>query len=234
MEKLVKYLVLAIFGFIAQLIDGGIGMGYGVSLTTLLLSIGFTTSLASASTHISEVFTSLASGISHFKLGNFDKKIFTYLVLGGVFGGFLGAYASVRLQNFTSIRPIISGMLLFFGFLIIFKFTKKKKSNYIIPRIRGLMPLGFFAAFIDAIGGGVWGPITSPTLIATNSHPSKTIGSVNFAEFFIALTISITFFMTHESIDLGLIIPLIIGGVIAAPIAAIITRKINHKVLGMI
>ena len=232
-EKILKYVLLILFGFLAQLVDGGLGMGYGISLTTLLLSIGFATALASASVHIAEIFTSFASGVSHFKLGNFDRKIFTYLTVSGVIGGVLGAYSAVKLQNIALIKPIISGILLIFGFVIILKFFKKNKEEYILPRIRGLLPLGFTAGFVDAIGGGGWGPITSPTLIAANSHPRKTIGSVNFAEFFVTLAISITFLLTLENIDFKIIIPIIIGGIVAAPIAAFLTKKINHKVLGI-
>ncbi len=234
-EKFVRYIILVIFAFIAELIDGGLGMGYGVSLTTLLLSIGFGTAIASALVHFSEVFTTLISGISHFKLGNFDKKIFTYLIAGGILGGVLGAYLAVKLQNLTFIKPIISGILLIFGMIIIIKFLKKvQEIEYLQPRIRKLLPLGFFAAFIDAIGGGGWGPITTPALIATNTHPRKAIGSVNFAEFFITLAISITFLLTLKNIEWKFVIPIIIGGVISAPIAAVLTKKLNHRVLGIL
>ena len=235
-EKFLRYLILVVFAFIAELIDGGLGMGYGVSLTSFLLSIGFATAVASASVHISEIFTTFVSGISHFKLGNFDKKIFKYLIIGGLPGGILGAYFAVKLQDFTFIKPIISGILLFFGAVIIVKFLRKRQSEdkYLLPRIRKLMPLGFFAAFIDAIGGGGWGPITTPALVATNAHPRKTIGSVNFAEFFITLAISITFLLTLSDINFGVMLPLIIGGIASAPIAALLTKKLNHRVLGII
>src|SRR3989338_9519548 len=147
-EKVVKYGLLILFGFVAQMIDGGLGMGYGVSLTTLLLSLGFTSALASASTHISEIFTTFASGVSHFKFGNFDKKIFTYLTISGVVGGVVGAYTAVKLQQFSGIKLIVSGILLFFGILIVVKLMKKKnRMRYVIPRIRGLIPLGFVGAF---------------------------------------------------------------------------------------
>ena len=234
-EKFLRYLILMVFAFLAELIDGGLGMGYGVSLTTLLLSVGFTTALASASVHISEVFTTLISGISHFKAGNFDKKIFKYLVITGIFGGSLGAYVAVKLQELTIIKPIVSGILLIFGLIIIIKYLKKRQeTEYLQPRIRKLLPLGFFAAFIDAIGGGGWGPITTPALIASNTHPKKTIGSVNFAEFFITLAISLTFLLTLKNINFKIIIPIIIGGIISAPFAAFITKKLNHRVLGFL
>lgn len=233
-EKFLRYLILIVFAFIAELIDGGLGMGYGVSLTTLLLSIGFTTALASASVHISEVFTTFISGISHFKAGNFDKKTFKYLTITGVFGGILGAYTAVKLQDLSFIKPIVSFILLIFGLIIIIKFLKKRQEiAYLQPRIRKLAPLGFFASFIDAIGGGGWGPITTPALIATNTPPKKAIGSVNFAEFFVTLAISITFLLTLKDIDFKIVVPIIIGGIISAPFAAFITKKLNHKVLGI-
>src|SRR3989338_1846551 len=234
-EKFLTYAILLVFAFIAELIDGSLGMGYGVSLTTFLLNSGFSTAIASASVHISEIFTTLVSGVSHFKAGNFEKKIFKFLAIGGVFGGILGAYLAVRLQEISFIKPVISGILLFFGLLIIIKFLKKKQeTEYLTPRIRKLVPLGFFAAFIDAIGGGGWGPVTTPALLATNTHPKKTIGSVNFAEFFVTLAISITFLLTLKDINYNIIMPLIIGGVISAPVAAILTKKINHRLLGLL
>jgi uncharacterized protein len=190
-ERTIRYILIALFAFIAQMIDGGIGMGYGVSLTTLLLSIGVGMAVASASVHIAEIFTTLFSGISHFKMGNFDQKIFAFLAIPGVFGGVIGAYGIVQLEHIPSVKPIIAGILLILGILIIIKFVSKTEilnTEYSRPRIRHLMPLGFFAAFIDAIGGGGWGPIATPTLILKNAHPQQVIGSVNFAEFFVTFT----------------------------------------------
>ena len=233
-EKLVRYFIILIFAFIAELIDGGLGMGYGVSLTTFLLSIGLGTAVASAAVHISEIFTTLASGISHFKLGNFDKKIFSYLSISGVIGGVAGSIAAVKFQNFSLIRPFVSGILLVMGALIIVKYLgRKQAAEYKTPSRKKLIPLGFVAAFIDAIGGGGWGPISTPTLIVTNTHPKKSIGSVNFAEFFVTLAISITFFVMLTKIEWAVIIPMIIGGVIAAPIAAILTKRLPHKIVGI-
>src|SRR3989338_11263570 len=236
MEKILRYILIVLFGFIAQMVDGSLGMGYGVTSTSLLLSVGFSTALASSIVHFSEIFTTFASGISHFKLGNVDKKIFKYLAVSGVIGGALGAYLSVKLQNAAIIRPFVSGILLMMGVLIILKNIRLdiSETNYKVPRIRRLAPLGFFAAFVDAIGGGGWGPIATPSLIITNTHPKKAIGSVNFAEFFVTLSISITFLLTLKDINYNIIMPLIIGGVISAPVAAILTKKINHRLLGLL
>jgi len=234
MEKTVRYLIILIFAFIAEMIDGGLGMGYGVSLTSFLLTIGFGTAVASAAVHMSEIFTTLAAGISHFKLGNINKKIFIYLSAFGSLGGAIGAYSAVKLQNISVVKPIVSGILLMLGLLIIIKYLKRKSDiKYLDPRRRKIAILGFFAAFVDAIGGGGWGPIATPTLIAINTHPKKAIGSVNFAEFFVTLAISITFFIMLPRIEWGIVIPMIIGGIIAAPIAALIVRKLPHKAVGI-
>jgi len=236
-ERTIRYALILIFAFIAELIDGGIGMGYGVSLTTLLLSIGVGTAVASASIHIAEIFTTLFSGVSHFKMGNFDQKIFAFLAIPGVFGGVLGAWSAVRFQDAVFIRPIIACLLLILGLLIIIKFLRKKElldAEYDRPRVRHLMPLGFVAAFVDAIGGGGWGPITTPTLVLRNAHPQQVIGSVNFAEFFITFSISVTFLFTLPTIELAIIAPMIIGGLIAAPIGAYLTKKLPHKTVGLV
>lgn len=236
-EKIIRFGIIFLFATIATLIDGGIGMGYGVSLTTLLLSIGVGTAVASASVHIAEVVTALVNGVSHFLLGNFDQKIFTFLAIPGVFGGALGAYCASHYADAVLVRPFVSGLLLILGVLIIVKFTRKREIlelEYERPRVRHLMPLGFVAAFIDAIGGGGWGPITTPTLVMRNANPQHVIGSVNLAEFFIAFSISLTFFMTLPSIDLAIVLPMIVAGIIAAPLGALITKRLPTRMVGII
>jgi len=236
-HSLAKYFLIFLFAFVATTIDGGIGMGYGTSLTTLLLSIGVGTAVASASVHIAEVFTALASGLSHFKMGNFDQKIFAFLAIPGVFGGVLGAWSAVQFENEPFIRPAIGFILLVLGILIIVKFMRKKEildAEYDRPRVRHLMPLGFVAAFIDAIGGGGWGPIATPTLVLRNAHPQQVVGSVNFAEFFVAFAISVTFFFSLPPVELTIIIPMVVGGLLAAPLGAWLTKRIPHKTVGIL
>ena len=236
-ERFVRFALIFTFATIATLIDGGIGMGYGVSLTSLLLSIGIGTAVASASVHIAEVVTALVSGVSHFLLGNFDQKIFTFLAIPGIFGGALGAWSAVHFQDATFTKPIIACILLALGILIIVKFMRKKEmldAEYDRPRVRHLMPLGFVASFIDAIGGGGWGPITTPTLVLRNANPQHVIGSVNLAEFFIAFSIALTFFLTLPKIDLTIVLPMIIAGIIAAPLGALITKKLPLRTIGII
>ncbi len=236
-DKTIQHGLVLIFAMVATVIDGGIGMGYGVSLTTLLLSIGVGTAVASASVHLAEVFTTLFSGLSHFKMGNFDQKIFAFLAIPGVFGGALGAWSAVRFEDYVFIRPIISLILLLLGILIIVKFTRKRElldTEYERPRVRHLMPLGFVSSFVDAIGGGGWGPITTPTLILRNAHPQQVIGSVNFAEFFVTFAISVTFFLSLPTIELSIVIPMVVGGLIAAPLGAYLTKRLSHRTVGIL
>ena len=214
-------------GFIAQMIDGALGMAYGVTATTFLLSVGITPAAASASVHASEVFTSGVSGYMHLKFGNVNSKLFKTLVIPGIIGAVLGAYVLSSLEEYSSyIKPIVSIYTLFLGVIIIRKALIKRMEKRQLKRV-GLLAL--FGGYLDSIGGGGWGPIVSSTLIASGRHPKYTIGSVNLTEFFVSLASSITFFTV---IGLGywqVIIGLILGGVVAAPIAAKLANKLPVK-----
>lgn len=214
-------------GFIAQMIDGALGMAYGVTATTFLLSVGITPAAASASVHASEVFTSGVSGYMHLKFGNVNSKLFKTLVIPGIIGAILGAYVLSSLEEYsTYIKPIVSIYTLFLGAIIIRKALIKKVEKRPLKRV-GILAL--FGGYLDSIGGGGWGPIVSSTLIASGRHPKYTIGSVNLTEFFVSLASSITFFTV---IGLGywqVIIGLILGGVVAAPIAAKLANKLPVK-----
>jgi uncharacterized protein len=214
-------------GFIAQMIDGALGMAYGVTATTFLLSVGITPAAASASVHASEVFTSGVSGYMHLKFGNVNSKLFKTLVIPGIIGAILGAYVLSSLEEYsTYINPIVSIYTLFLGVIIIRKALIKRMEKRQLKRV-GLLAL--FGGYLDSIGGGGWGPIVSSTLIASGRHPKYTIGSVNLTEFFVSLASSITFFTV---IGLGywqVIIGLILGGVVAAPIAAKLANKLPVK-----
>ena len=214
-------------GFTAQMIDGALGMAYGVTATSFLLSFGISPAASSASVHASEVFTSGVSGLMHLKFGNVNTKLFKSLLIPGVIGAILGAYILSSFEQYNEIiKPIVSGYTLILGVIIIFKALKK---DNIRQKIKRIFPLAIIGGFLDSIGGGGWGPIVSSTLIARGKNPRYTIGSVNLAEFFITLASSLTFItligLTHWAIILGLII----GGVIAAPIAAYIANKIPTK-----
>lgn len=221
----ILYYVLG--GFIAQMIDGALGMAYGVTATTFLFSVGITPAAASASVHASEVFTSGVSGYMHLKFGNVNSKLFKNLVIPGIIGAICGAYILSSLENYAGyIKPIVSAYTFILGVIIIKKALVKRVEKKPTKRI-GI--LAFFGAYLDSIGGGGWGPIVSSTLIASGRHPKYTIGSVNLTEFFVSLASSITFFTV---IGLGywqVIVGLILGGVIAAPIAARLANKIPVK-----
>jgi uncharacterized membrane protein YfcA len=214
-------------GFIAQMIDGALGMAYGVTATTFLLSVGITPAAASASVHASEVFTSGVSGYMHLKFGNVNSRLFKTLVIPGIIGAILGAYVLSSLEEYsTYIKPIVSIYTLFLGVIIIRKALIKRMEKRQLKRV-GVLAL--FGGYLDSIGGGGWGPIVSSTLIASGRHPKYTIGSVNLTEFFVSLASSITFFTV---IGLGywqVIIGLILGGVVAAPIAVKLANKLPVK-----
>jgi siroheme synthase-like protein len=211
-------------GFLAQMVDGALGMAYGVTATTFLLSFGVTPAAASASVHASEIFTTGASGLSHLKFKNVNSKLFKHLLIPGVIGAIVGAYILSSLNEYGAyIKPIVSVYTLILGAIILVKAIRKLREKKKIKRI-GL--LAFFGAFLDSIGGGGWGPIVSSTLIARGRNLRYTIGSVNLAEFFITLASSITFFTLIGIHHWHMIIGLIIGGVIAAPIAGYFTSKV--------
>ena len=224
-----SFLLYILAGFTAQMIDGALGMAYGVTATTFLLSFGITPAASSASVHASEVFTSAASGLMHLKFKNVNMKLFKGLLIPGVIGAILGAYILSSFEQYNYIiKPLVSSYTLILGSVIVVKALKK---DTVRQKIKRLFPLALVGGFLDSIGGGGWGPIVSSTLIARGRNPRYTIGSVNLAEFFIALSSSLTFVtiigLTHWMIIAGLII----GGVIAAPIAAFMANKIPTKTI---
>jgi hypothetical protein len=226
-DSSILFYILA--GFTAQMIDGALGMAYGVTATTFLLSLGVPPAASSASVHASEVFTSGVSGLMHLKFGNVNTKLFRSLLLPGVLGAILGAYILSSFNEYNNIiKPVVSIYTIILGLIIIFKALKKDKVR---EKIKKIFPLALVGGFLDSIGGGGWGPIVSSTLIAGGRNARYTIGSVNLTEFFVSLASSITFFtligLTHWYIIIGLIV----GGVIAAPIAAYLTNRIPTKTI---
>lgn len=223
-------LIFILFGFVAQMIDGCLGMAYGVSSTTFFLSLGIPPAVASACVHISEVFTTAASGISHFKFGNVDRKIFLRLLIPGVIGGVAGAYILTELPG-DKIKPFISLYLLIMGLIILVKVFRK---TYLTKTRTRLAPLGLAGGFFDAIGGGGWGPIVTTTLVANGNHPRFAIGSVNSAEFFVTIAQSITFMLTIGVILMQhweKIAGLLAGGILAAPLAAYVCKRAPTRIL---
>lgn len=225
-------LLYVLVGFLAQMIDGALGMAYGVSSNTFLLSLGIPPAAASASVHMAEVVTTGISGISHWKLGNVDWKLVRRLLIPGIIGGTAGAYLLTSIDG-NIIKPYIAVYLLVMGGVIVYKaFTlvpRNKPDGYHGPRIS---LLGLFGGFCDAIGGGGWGPVVTSTLVARGKNPRMTIGSVNFSEFFVTLAESILFVLTLNFWEYWqIILGLLLGGAIAAPIAAKLTQKLPLKTL---
>jgi uncharacterized membrane protein YfcA len=220
-----------IVGFLAQLIDGALGMAYGVSSNTFLLSIGVPPAVASASVHAAEVVTTGVSGLSHWRLGNLDKFLFKRLVIPGVLGGVIGAYLLTEMPP-DVIKPVVAVYLAIMGVIIL-----RRAMHPIIEReVRtALAPLGVIGGFFDAIGGGGWGPIVTSTLVARGNNPRFTIGSVSMTEFFVTLSQSIVFILTLTLTleNAQIILGLLIGGVIAAPLAAFAARYIPARPLMM-
>ena len=224
------FVLFMLVGFVAQMIDGCLGMAYGVCSNTFLLSIGIPPAAASASVHAAEIFTTLASGISHFRLGNVDRKLFEKLLIPGIVGGVVGAYILVSIPG-DVLKPFIAAYLIVMGIHIF----RKAFGDIEIGEATGkIVPLGLAGGFFDAVGGGGWGPIVTSTLIARGSHPRFTIGSVNTAEFFVTVSESIVFILTIGLWHWNVVAGLIVGGVIAAPLAAHICKIVPTRVLMML
>lgn len=210
------------------MIDGAMGMAYGVSSNTFLLSIGVPPVAASASVHMAEVVTTGVSGFSHWKLDNIDWGLVKKLALPGVLGGIAGAYLLTSIDG-NVLKPYISAYLLIMGIIILIKALNGKHEP---KEIKSISLLGIIGGFFDAIGGGGWGPIVTTTLVARGKNPRYAIGSVNFSEFFVTFAESVTFVLTLSFLSYWqIILGLLIGGAIAAPMAAIVARKLPVKVL---
>ncbi|WP_395747283.1 sulfite exporter TauE/SafE family protein [Prosthecobacter sp.] len=212
-------------GFVAQLIDGALGMAYGVSASSLLSVFGVEPRVVSATVHAAECFTTGASGLSHHAFGNVDRTLFRRLLIPAVIGAVIGAYVLTHIDG-KVLKPYISVYLVIMGVVIVAKaFTRvppKKVTTH-------LAPLGFFGALVDAMCGGGWGPIVASNLIIRGNDTRVTVGSVNAVEFFVTLSASITFFLTIGLTHWNIIVALAIGGVIAAPLAAWAAKHIPHK-----
>ena len=218
-------------GFVAQMIDGSIGMAYGVTSSSVLMSMGVAPATASACVHAAETFTTAVSGLSHWKLGNVDFKLVRRLAVPGAIGGAIGAYVLSNIDG-DAIKPFVAGYLLLMGLYILWKALKPSQADREPPDRVGA--LGLVGGFMDSIGGGGWGPIVTTTLIGSGTTPRYAIGSVNLAEFFVTLTISATFMLTIGLELWPIISGLIVGGVIAAPFAAYATRHLPDRALMII
>lgn len=219
-------LLFIAIGFAAQMIDGAIGMAYGIAATTLLMSMGVPPATASAAIHAAEVFTTAASGTAHWRMGNVDRKLVMRLALPGMVGGAIGAYVLATVPG-DRIRPIVSAYLLVMGAVILWRAIRKVPSEPKPPKRVGA--LGLIGGFLDAIGGGGWGAMVTTTLIGRGVTPRFAIGSANVAEFFVAVTVTATFVATVGLTLWPVITGLVIGGVAAAPFAAYATKHLPDK-----
>ena len=215
-------------GFAAQLVDGALGMAFGVISTTLLVSLGVPPASASASVHAVEVFTTGASGVSHTLHKNVSWRLFRRIVIPGVIGGILGAYVLTQIPA-AQARPFVLGYLALIGIYLLWRGTRHVQRH---RRARVVEPLGFVGGFLDAAGGGGWGPVVTSNLLAQGAHPRKVIGTVNTAEFFLAVTISATFLASlgWEAFTLAMA-GLLIGGMAAAPLGGFVARHVPARLL---
>ncbi|WP_138758352.1 sulfite exporter TauE/SafE family protein [Modestobacter altitudinis] len=230
-------IVLALAGLGAQLVDGSLGMGYGVTSTTLLLALGTNPAAASATVHLAEIGTNLASGLSHWRFGNVDWKVVARIGVPGAVGAFVGATVLSSLSTEVA-APVMQLILLGLGLYLLVRFTLRgiDKRHLGKPmRKRFLAPLGLAAGFVDATGGGGWGPVSTPAILASGRlEPRKTIGSIDTSEFLVSVAASLGFLFAlgDQGIDLGWVAALLVGGLVAAPIAAWLVRYVPPRLLG--
>ena len=230
-ENIVLFIVV---GFVAQLIDGALGMAYGVSSTSFLLSLGVSPAAASASVHLAEVFTTGASGYSHFRFGNVDKKLVKSLLIPGVLGGAVGAYVLTAVPS-QIVKPLVAIYLLVMGIVILVKVFRTPKTDAAALSPIKMSLLGLVGGFLDGSGGGGWGPVVTSTLVFRGNSPRYTIGSVNLSEFAVTLVQSVVFFVLLGVTHWQVVVGLLIGGIIAAPFGAYTTQKLPTRALmGMV
>ncbi|WP_328871129.1 sulfite exporter TauE/SafE family protein [Streptomyces sp. NBC_00287] len=230
-------ILLALAGLGAQLVDGSLGMAYGVTSTTLLLAMGTNPAAASATVHLAEIGTTLMSGAAHWRFGNVDWKVVAKIGVPGAVGSFLGATVLSRLSTELA-EPVMSLILLGLGLYVMSRFTFRglPKGQLGKPlRKRFLSPLGLVAGFLDATGGGGWGPVGTPALLASGRmEPRKVIGSIDTSEFLVAVAASAGFLLSlgSQGLDFVWVAAFLIGGLIAAPIAAWLVRLLPPRILG--
>ena len=224
-----------LIGFAAQLIDGALGMAFGQISTTLLITMGVPPAAASAGVHTAETFTTAVSGISHVAHRNVDWQLFFRIAVPGILAGIMGAYILTQVDASTA-KPFVLAYLTALGLYLFYRGVMHRHTE---RRPKIVEPLGALGGFLDAAGGGGWGAIVTSNLLVQGSNPRKTIGTVNTAEFFLTISISITFLATltltgseaEQAFLLKAVAGLVIGGVLAAPFGAWIAKRVNPDVL---
>ncbi|MFC3809313.1 sulfite exporter TauE/SafE family protein [Lacihabitans lacunae] len=220
------FVIFLLIGIFAQLVDGTLGMGYGATSTSFLLSFGVSPVVSSMSVHVAEIFTTGASAISHYKFKNINEKLVLQLIIPGVLGSVTGAYLLADVIDGNAIKPYIAAYMMILAIVIILKGLRKK---IVKKETKKIGVLAVFGGFMDAVGGGGWGPIVTSTLMGRGGDPRYTIGSVNTAEFAISFASGITFILFDGISGWRVIAGLVIGGVIAAPLGAYLVNKIPRK-----
>lgn len=235
-----KLIIFTFIGFLAQLIDGSLGMAYGVTSTTMLLTFGIAPAVASASVHLAEVVTTAASGASHIKFGNVDKQAVYKLIIPGSIGAFAGACFLSNMPGDIA-KPFIAAFLLCLGVYVLirflFMFEAKEQNQSISLTRKKSISLGLIAGFADATGGGGWGPIATPVLLSQKGTSArKVVGTVDTSEFAIAVSATLGFLISlgWEQVNWYWVLALMIGGVVAAPIAAWLVRRLPAYLLGVL
>jgi uncharacterized membrane protein YfcA len=204
-------------------------MAYGVTSSSFLLAIGATPAMASGATHLAEVFTTGVSGISHLKMGNVNKKLFFSLLIPGIIGALIGAYVLGNIDG-KALKPYISAYLLLMGLYVLSKAFRHIRPRHEINTAK-VAPLALFGSFMDTTGGGGWGPIVTTSLVGSGHDPRTTIGTVNFAEFFLTVSVAASLYSILDQSVWIIVSGLVLGGLFAAPFAAYITKHLKTKTL---
>ncbi|MCY7355478.1 MAG: sulfite exporter TauE/SafE family protein [Lysobacter sp.] len=225
MEFTDNFYLFILIGLCAQLVDGALGMAYGLLSSTILLAMGMPPASVSASVHTAEVFTTGVSGGAHALMGNVDRKLFVRLAIPGAIGGAIGAYGLTQVPG-DVIKPFVYAYLLLLAIFILLRAAGKKIQRGEVKRVP---VLGFVAGLLDASGGGGWGPVATSTLLARGGNTRITIGTVSAAEFVVSLAISLTFFFNIGLQHFDIVLGLLIGGVAAAPVAAYLVKRVSER-----
>ncbi|HVI44159.1 MAG TPA: sulfite exporter TauE/SafE family protein [Chitinophaga sp.] len=224
------YFLLA--GFVFAMIDGAIGMSYGITSTTFSLSMGIPPASASTAVHISEILSNAIAGWMHFRMGNVNKKLFKLLLLPGIAGAVIGAYLLSSLEHYSQYtKPVVSLYTLILGTIILLRAIRAQRKGKHTKKIKRIGLLGFGGGFIDAIGGGGWGSIVLSSLIAGGRHPRFSLGTVKASRFFIAMLSSLTFVTVLSYVHWDAVLGLVVGSAIASPIAAKVSNRISAKTI---
>jgi uncharacterized protein len=229
-------LVVGLVGMVAQLVDGSLGMGFGVTSATLLASVGFTPAVASATIHVAKIGTGLMSGAAHWRFGNVHWRAMVMLAGPGAVGAFVGAVVLSHVAA-EAAAPWVAVILSALGVLILARTVlgRRPAIRLYSPRLRTLGPLGWVGGFIDSVGGGGWGPVTTSTLMAANRmSPNQVIGTVSASEMVVAIGSSAGFLLAlgSQGVAWDAVAALLAGGLVAAPIAAWAVSRLDHRVLG--